>query len=89
MQSLWSTECEYTVSDAGSSTLRWFEVSANMAITFVEKWSLWMAGGPYEERVTRNGSEWHLKETEKKRLDDVGKFLKDLQEAVETAESGK
>lgn len=68
--------------------IEWFEVSAAMAIASVKKWSLWMAGGPYEEGVTQDGLKWHLKETEKKRLDDVGKFLKDLQEAVETAESG-
>ncbi|KID88172.1 DNA-binding protein [Metarhizium guizhouense ARSEF 977] len=68
--------------------IEWFEVSATMAIASVKKWSLWMAGGPYEEGVTQDDSEWHLKETEKKRLDDVGKFLKDLEEAVETAESG-
>ncbi|KAK2603988.1 hypothetical protein QQS21_003824 [Conoideocrella luteorostrata] len=57
--------------------IEWFEVSASMAIASVEKWSLWMAGRPYEE-VARESSEWHLNETEKKRLDDVAKFLKDL-----------
>ncbi|KAK9445454.1 helicase [Metarhizium brunneum] len=70
----------------GKQHIEWFEVSANMAIASVKKWSLWMTGGPYEER---EGSEWHLKETEKKRLHDVGKFVKDLQETVQTFESGK
>lgn len=69
----------------GKQHIEWFEVSANIAIASVKKWSLWMAGGPYEERMTREGSKWHLNETEKKRLEDVGKFLKDLQDGVETA----
>lgn len=73
----------------GKQHIEWFEVDADVAIASVRKWSLWMAGEPYEERVTREGSKWYLKETEKKRLGDVPAFLKELQEAVEAGETAK
>ena len=70
----------------GKQHNEWFEVSANVAISSVKKWSAWMEARPYEERVTRKRSEWYLNETEMKRQNDVAKFLQDLQEAVKSAE---
>ncbi|CAI6047664.1 unnamed protein product [Clonostachys chloroleuca] len=68
----------------GKQHIEWFEALEAIVIASLKKWSLWMAGKPYEEKH----SEWHLKEKYKKRLHDVGDFLKDLQE-VEAAELGK
>ena len=47
----------------GRQHIEWFEVGADLAIASVKKWSLWMEARPYEERVTRECSEWYLKET--------------------------
>ncbi|CAG9938555.1 unnamed protein product [Clonostachys rosea f. rosea IK726] len=69
----------------GKQHIEWFEAPEAIVITSLKKWSLWIAGKPYEEKH----SEWHLKEKYKKRLHDVGEFLKDLQEEVEAAELGK
>lgn len=65
----------------------WFETSVEEAVAVIEKWSRWMRTRPYEQRVTRAGAKWHLKETEAKRLADMPKFLKDLQKDVRDGES--
>jgi hypothetical protein len=62
--------------------VEWFTVPEAVAIASLKKWSLWMAGRPYEEK----NSEWLLKEEQKNRLHDIGVFLKDLHEAAEVAE---
>jgi hypothetical protein len=69
----------------GKQHIEWFEAPEAIVIASLKKWSLWMAGEPYEEKPP----EWHLKEKYKKRLHDVGEFLKGLQEEVEAAELGK
>ncbi|KAG9250612.1 putative helicase A859L [Emericellopsis atlantica] len=66
----------------GKQHIEWFEAPEAIVIASLKKWSLWMAGKPYEKKHL----EWHLRENYKKRLHDVGKFLKDLQEGVEAAE---
>lgn len=67
--------------------VEWFETSVEAAVAVVDKWSRWMRTRPYEQRVTRAGAKWHLKETEAKRLADVPKFLEDLQKDVKEGES--
>ncbi|KAH7320664.1 meiotically up-regulated gene 113-domain-containing protein [Stachybotrys elegans] len=66
----------------GKQHIEWFEAPEAVVIASLKKWSLWMAGKPYEEKH----SDWHLKEKYKKRLHNVEEFLKDLQEGVEAAE---
>ncbi|OAA76115.1 DNA-binding protein [Akanthomyces lecanii RCEF 1005] len=73
----------------GMQHIEWFEAEADVAIASVQKWSLWMESKPYEERVTREGSKWHLKKTERERLHDIGTFLKDLQEGIQKFEAAK
>ncbi|KAJ4153044.1 hypothetical protein LMH87_009552 [Akanthomyces muscarius] len=73
----------------GMQHIEWFEAEADVAIASVKKWSLWMEANPYEERLTREGSRWHLKETERERLYDIGTFLQDLQEGVQKLEAAE
>ncbi|CAH0020107.1 unnamed protein product [Clonostachys rhizophaga] len=56
----------------GKQHIEWFEAPEAIVITSLKKWLLWIAGKLYEEKH----SEWYLKEKYKKRLHDVGEFLK-------------
>ncbi|XWX01422.1 hypothetical protein V2A60_009450 [Cordyceps javanica] len=67
--------------------VEWFETSVERAVAVIEKWSRWIQGRPYEQRRTRQGVSWYLKEAEAQRLADVPKFLSDLAKATEGTET--
>ena len=51
------------------SHLEWFEVSKDIAIGVVRKWSAWMATLPYEKHTKDGEEQWTLKSEERKNLD--------------------
>ncbi|MCJ1310861.1 hypothetical protein MMC25_004529 [Agyrium rufum] len=54
----------------------WFEVSVAEAIAVVRKWSLWITREPYEQlRELRSGLRWYLKEEEKRKVQDIKRFM--------------
>lgn len=53
--------------------IEWFKASSEKAIAVIEKWSRWIAGAPYV------APEWGLVEGEKSKLEDMEKFLKNLE----------
>jgi hypothetical protein len=51
------------------SHVEWFEVSKDIAIGVVRKWSAWMATLPYEKHMKDGEEQWILKSEERKYLD--------------------
>jgi hypothetical protein len=51
------------------SHVEWFEVSKDIAIGVVRKWSAWMATLPYEKHMKDGEEQWILKSKEPKYLD--------------------
>jgi hypothetical protein len=51
------------------SHLEWFEISKDIAIGVVRKWSAWMATLPYEKHMKDGEEQWTLKSEEWKHLD--------------------
>ncbi|KAL6793610.1 T5orf172 domain-containing protein [Trichoderma sp. SZMC 28013] len=72
--------CRTNVYCTGCSiqNIEWFEMTADVAISVIQKWSKWMESHPYTETSPESGVKWALKAEEVKKLDDVDTFMKDL-----------
>lgn len=62
--------------------LEWFKVSPAEAIAVIQKWSGWMASGPYQRIELRSGVSWTIKEKERKRALDMDCFMREISEAL-------
>ncbi|KAH6984269.1 T5orf172 domain-containing protein [Ilyonectria sp. MPI-CAGE-AT-0026] len=58
--------------------LEWFEISAAEAIAVIQKWSNWMATGPYKSTQLRSVVKWTIREEERKRAQDMDRFLREI-----------
>ena len=57
--------------------IEWFEISPTEAIAVIRKWSKWAATLPYEMPRLRSG-EWRLKEEERQKAQNIGRFMEEL-----------
>jgi hypothetical protein len=57
--------------------IEWFEISPAEAIAVIRKWSKWTATLPYEMARLRSGA-WELKEEERQKARNIGRFMKEL-----------
>ena len=64
---------EYKCPGCSKLHLEWFEISKDIAISVVRKWSAWMATLPYEKHMKDGEEQWILKSEERKRLDELSR----------------
>lgn len=58
--------------------IEWFEISAAEGIAVIQKWSIWMETWPYKSTELRSGAKWTIKEEERKRAQDMDRFLREM-----------
>ncbi|KEY76617.1 hypothetical protein 25D9 10 [Aspergillus fumigatus] len=62
----------------GGNHIEWFEVSRQLAIAVVRKWTAWMQTSPYEERSCGGKTEWVLKEEQRRKLKELSQPLQEI-----------
>ncbi|KAF4177501.1 hypothetical protein CNMCM8694_000212 [Aspergillus lentulus] len=58
--------------------IEWFEVSRQLAIDVVRKWTAWMRTSPYEERSCGGKTEWVLKDEQRRKIKELSQPLQEI-----------
>lgn len=58
--------------------LEWFEIPSAEAIAVIQKWSNWMATGPYKSIQLRSGVKWTIREEQRERARDMDRFIREI-----------